>query len=465
MQLPITTNSITKNEEKSFVEKANAIKKASIELNLINSTIKKVNEYHIRYATVGTKDKRYIECFTRKDGTLNIEIGEFLPTSRKNDDKWRNSYQKDWEEKYHDKHKKIEDDFLSDTLFQNDLRKLMEISNESTYDIEKILLNETFVLIWDCPLLFNRCNELESIINEFDNFDDFEEYGNEDECLIEGLIPMDSIGEFFGETGSYKSFLLLDMLFCISNGIPWHGRKVKQGKVLYVAGEGRSGLERRIKALESKYGMEKSSDFHLSKPYNLMDEDKMQIAGLSIASIGGIQMIVLDTLRRNAPEMNEKEDSHWSKARNNLETFIKPNASVVSWVHHPTKNKDVSSGTQTRENDSDFCFKIIKNPNSKRTTLECKKMKDDAIDLKIEFEMVKTDESLVPKLYHKLSSVNLSDKATKVIEDNSLGERFTEDELRKAVYETFSSETPDYRRQIFNRIKKEKGMVQYLKKA
>ena len=47
---------------------------------------------------------------------------------------------------------------------------------------------------------------------------------------------------------TFKSFVALDMACCVAIGRPWHGRAVKQGRVLYCVGEGAAGFPKRLRA-------------------------------------------------------------------------------------------------------------------------------------------------------------------------------------------------------------------------
>lgn len=448
-------------EENDFFSHIEEIIEARNELDSIEQTLKEVKKYHIEYSKIGTTDERYIECFTRKDGTINIDLIEPCPASHKQHMLWVDEYKNNWYEEHKKKFEALEISFKANTNLQKRVVKLMQLEYNQ-FTLTEVALRDTCELHLYYNGLADRVNELNSIINKYeDEFDEFEEYEENEEWLVNGVFPNDSLGEVFGETGSYKSFLMLDLLFCISNGIKWHGREVKQGMVLYVAGEGRRSLGRRIEALEKKYGVPKSKDFLLGQPYDLMDEYKMQKAGLAIASKGNFQMLVIDTLRRNAPSMNEKEDSHWSQARDNLETFIKPRVNVIAWVHHPTKSNNGSSGTQTRKNDSDFQYEVSKT--GRKTTLKCEKLKDEEDGWKIEFELVKTLDSLTPQLYSKETNSNLSDNAIEVIKQNKLGDTFTKEEFREAVYKTYAEKKQDTKRQIFNRLLKEDGIQSKLK--
>jgi len=68
------------------------------------------------------------------------------------------------------------------------------------------------------------------------------------EFLIDGLLEADMLAQIFGDPGSCKSFLAIDWACCIATGTDFHGHKVRQGLVVYIAGEGQGGIARRLKA-------------------------------------------------------------------------------------------------------------------------------------------------------------------------------------------------------------------------
>lgn len=54
------------------------------------------------------------------------------------------------------------------------------------------------------------------------------------EFLIDGFFPSQSLGIVVGDSGLGKSPLLYQMALCIAAGVPFLGRRVQQGKVLYL---------------------------------------------------------------------------------------------------------------------------------------------------------------------------------------------------------------------------------------
>jgi RecA-family ATPase len=52
----------------------------------------------------------------------------------------------------------------------------------------------------------------------------------------------------FGDPGSGKTFIALNVAASVATGIAWNGQNVKQGSGFYIAGEGFSGISRRLAA-------------------------------------------------------------------------------------------------------------------------------------------------------------------------------------------------------------------------
>ncbi|MDO2063659.1 AAA family ATPase, partial [Escherichia coli] len=57
-----------------------------------------------------------------------------------------------------------------------------------------------------------------------------------------------SVGTVFGQSGTFKSFLVLDLLAHIANGQPWFGHRVTAAPAVYVPFEGQGGIPKRVAA-------------------------------------------------------------------------------------------------------------------------------------------------------------------------------------------------------------------------
>jgi hypothetical protein len=60
--------------------------------------------------------------------------------------------------------------------------------------------------------------------------------------LVDGMIPAGSVGELIAGWGCGKTWLLIELVMSVAFGVPFFGRHVMQGPVLYLAYEGRMGL-------------------------------------------------------------------------------------------------------------------------------------------------------------------------------------------------------------------------------
>ena len=56
--------------------------------------------------------------------------------------------------------------------------------------------------------------------------------------ILKHFLPAQSLCSIYGPSGSYKSFLAVSWACHIAAGLPWAGKKVTPGAVLYVVGEG-----------------------------------------------------------------------------------------------------------------------------------------------------------------------------------------------------------------------------------
>lgn len=121
--------------------------------------------------------------------------------------------------------------------------------------------------------------------------------------VVRGLIEADSTGQLFGPSGGGKSFLALDLVLSVATGQPWNGRETKRGQVLYLAGEGHTGMKRRIRAWWFEHGKPDLQAFHLSQhtvPFDEMAVKQIVQAGRDIEEIGApVSVFVVDTLARH----------------------------------------------------------------------------------------------------------------------------------------------------------------------
>lgn len=71
--------------------------------------------------------------------------------------------------------------------------------------------------------------------------------------IVKSWVDEGDLATWFGESGSMKSFVLIDLAFKVAAGLPWWGLRTRQTACLYVAGEGVIGVRKRLRALFLKH--------------------------------------------------------------------------------------------------------------------------------------------------------------------------------------------------------------------
>ena len=79
--------------------------------------------------------------------------------------------------------------------------------------------------------------------------------------LVDGVALAGATILMHSQPGHAKTTLALDLAFALASGRPWHGRRVAQGSVVYIAAEGQAGLRSRVEAWKRHHDAE--GDAHL----------------------------------------------------------------------------------------------------------------------------------------------------------------------------------------------------------
>lgn len=120
----------------------------------------------------------------------------------------------------------------------------------------------------------------------------------EPEWLIEGVIQKRTAALLFGKSNTFKSFLAIDAGLSVATGRDWHGREVKQGKVLFVATEGANGVGRlRIPGWYGHYDVpedERGAAWLYPKEICLDLKTDVDALIKTCLAIGGFSLIVFD---------------------------------------------------------------------------------------------------------------------------------------------------------------------------
>ena len=196
--------------------------------------------------------------------------------------------------------------------------------------------------------------------------------------LVKNLIPADSMGMIFGASGTFKSFLALDLCLSVANGKAWTNRKTDFGAVGYMAAEGGAGIYKRIVAWQD--GIPPPDNFHVcTVPLLLSAKEEIAALRQSIIALPEIpKLIVIDTLSQTfAGDENSSSDIASYLRMINSE-IREPFGATVLVIHHSGHSaSERPRGSSAITANVDFllgCFRS--DPEALNARLEVTKQKD-----------------------------------------------------------------------------------------
>lgn len=233
------------------------------------------------------------------------------------------------------------------------------------------------------------------------------------EWLIDRVLPVQSIGMLYGKSGIGKSFIALSLACSVAVGVSWFGHNVKQGKVLYFAGEGQQGLAKRIKAFAIDNDID---DSILEENFNILNTSKTGLVRISenprgndimsfpsllnILDTEGIKpaLVVIDTVNNFNAGADENDATRTAEFTNASRRFADKFGSAVIFVHHSGKqnNNETSMtnsyrGSSAFESNADFVYSVSKN--------------DEVIKLN---NLKMKEAPLIPAIGFKLKEINIA---------------------------------------------------------
>lgn len=164
--------------------------------------------------------------------------------------------------------------------------------------------------------------------------------------LIPGVLPATGVGMLYGESGSYKSFLALDMGLCLAFGIPgqW-GVPPVQNDVLFLAGEGPVATGRkRWPAWMEHNDIQFRNDhrfFIKDRVPFFTDTDGWEHVKADLAELKAKPtLIVIDTMTRLLMGLDENSAKDASMITNFMEQLSRYFEAFVLGIHHTGKDQN-----------------------------------------------------------------------------------------------------------------------------
>lgn len=164
--------------------------------------------------------------------------------------------------------------------------------------------------------------------------------------IIRDVMPEAEIAVVYGESGSGKSFWVLDMAAAVALGIPWRDQATTQGQVVYVAAEGAGGFRNRLKAYARHRGIKLDALPLAVIPDapNLLSVPDVKDLCAALTRHGPARLVVVDTLAATTPGANENAGEDMGKALSHCKAIHRATGALVVIVHH--SGKDATRGAR-----------------------------------------------------------------------------------------------------------------------
>lgn len=223
------------------------------------------------------------------------------------------------------------------------------------------------------PFSFVRIDQLEYIPSQ---------------CVVQNTIPENSLSLMFGASGSGKTFCALSIGLSVASGLPWFGHYVRRGDVLYICGEGRNGVLKRVEAWCSDNQIARiQMPFYVSQGIaDFCDLENVRIINQAIRSQGlKPVLIIIDTLSRNisGDENDTKDMAAFIRALDGLKDNYLASVLIVHHTGHSEKKRARGSTVIKGALDAEYLVEKT----GEQIKFTCTKMKDAAEPKPINFSL------------------------------------------------------------------------------
>lgn len=194
--------------------------------------------------------------------------------------------------------------------------------------------------------------------------------------LVEGMLPSGAASAIIAPPASAKTFAAVDLAFHVATGLPWHGRKVTRGNVVYIAAEGQRGLRKRVMAWKkANHYLEVCNIYFVPEPVQLLDKGEVERL---LTTVEDYEMepalIVVDTFARCFLGGDENSASTMGNAVEAMRRLQVATGATVLLVHHTRKGDTVERGSSALRGALDTIITARKD--GQFVTISCGKMKD-----------------------------------------------------------------------------------------
>lgn len=233
-------------------------------------------------------------------------------------------------------------------------------------------------------------------------FENLDQPGPEHTWLIDDWFTEGEKGLIAGESKSGKSFLSIEAGMCIALGVPFFDNNVKQGLVIYQAGEGARGVKKRLRAYREwhKIPADQPVPFvMLQSRIDLKtkaDVDKLIREIKWIASQYPDQVlraVFIDTLARAQGAADENSGKDIAEILDNVDRLRDACGCAVILVHHMNAAGGKIRGHSSIYGNIDQVVIVSRDKDTKIRTALLDKQKDgeDGLEFRFKLNVVELD--------------------------------------------------------------------------
>lgn len=235
--------------------------------------------------------------------------------------------------------------------------------------------------------------------------------------LVNGVLDLDSTSWIIGKSGSYKSFVALDIAGHVGTGRMWQGRRVHGGTVAYLAAEGGTGMRLRVDAWERRYGPMDNVWF-LSRPVQAKGGEWNAL--IDALSMLGPVLVIIDTQSRVTIGLEETSNTDMGFFVEQADRIRQATRACVLTVHHIGRTGGDARGASVIDGAQDTELKVEKT-GTLLARVVMDKQKDQAQVEPIRLGLEVVDGGIDPETGRDLSSLVVLPEPSPLAEESGEG--------------------------------------------
>ena len=214
--------------------------------------------------------------------------------------------------------------------------------------------------------------------------------------LVDSILAEKSLAALYGSAGDGKTFVGLDLAYCVATGSPFAGSAVQMDAVVYVYAEGGPSLKFRLRALKHERGIsldEKCGVFFVQEAVNLVDSTDglaQLIAAIEDKGIGNVSLVIIDTLAACFGTGDENSTQDMNIFTNICSQLRHQLGATVLVVHHTGWGEQKRErGSKSLRNNFDAMIRCVKM--GETINIISAKQRDSGLFDRIQFELTEVN--------------------------------------------------------------------------